>query len=155
MIGLAVEDSTLLRLVSLIYNARYRLLSAARRVGIVPPSILDQRQTEIDFINQNLPNFPNHPNHPDLPNLLNEIEIIRHYAPYIEQERKAAERAKLDEAICIPKWLDYDQCFSVRFESRQQLKKYRPETLAQASRIPGVNPADVAVLAIIIKRGHI
>ena len=80
---------------------------------------------------------------------------MRHYAPYIEQERKAAERAKLDEAICIPKWLNYDQCLSVRFESRQQLKKYRPETLAQAARIPGVNPADVAVLAIIIKRGHI
>ena len=139
-------------------NARYRLLSAARRVGIVHPSILDQRQTEIDFINQNLPNFPNLPNppkHPNLPNLLNEIEIIRHYAPYIEQERKAAEKAKLDEAICIPKWLDYDQCFSVRFESRQQLKKYNPENLAQAARIPGVNPADVAVLAIIIKRGHI
>ena len=135
-------------------NARYRLLDAARRVGIVPSSILDQRQAELDLINQtlsgsNLSNFSN------FPNLLNEIEIMRHYAPYIEQERKAAERAKLDEAICIPKWLDYDQCVSVRFESRQQLKKYRPETLAQAARIPGVNPADVAVLAIIIKRGHI
>ena len=80
---------------------------------------------------------------------------MRHYAPYIEQERKAAERAKLDEAIHIPRWLDYDQCVAVRFESRQQLKKYHPETLAQAARIPGVNPADVAVLAIIIKRGHI
>ena len=57
--------------------------------------------------------------------------------------------------MLIPKWLDYDQCTSVRFESRQQLKKYRPENLAQAARIPGVNPADVSVLAIIIKRGHI
>jgi len=80
---------------------------------------------------------------------------MRHYAPYIEQERKAAEKAKRDEAITIPKWLDYDQCAAVRFESREKLKKYRPITLAQASRIPGVNPADVAVLAIIIKRGHI
>ena len=136
-------------------NARYRLLTAARRIGIVPSVILDQRQAEIDFINQNLSNVSNVSNLSNLSNLLNEIEIMRHYAPYIEQERKAAERAKLDEAINIPKWLDYDQCVSVRFESRQQLKKYRPETLAQASRIPGVNPADVAVLAIIIKRGHI
>ena len=80
---------------------------------------------------------------------------MRHYAPYIEQERKAAERAKVDEQIHIPQWLDYDKCEAVRFESRQQLKKYCPETLAQAARIPGVNPADVAVLAIIIKRGHI
>ena len=42
----------------------------------------------------------------------------------------------------------------VEFESREKLKKYRPENLAQASRIPGVNPADIAVLAVIIKRGH-
>ena len=84
-----------------------------------------------------------------------EIEIMRHYAPYIEQEKKLAERAKEDEKISIPKWLDYDKCLAVRFESREKLKKYRPENLAQAARIPGVNPADVAVLAIIIKRGHV
>ena len=140
-------------------NARYRLLSAARRVGIVPSSILDQRQSELDYITSSIQDLSTSQSlnfaTSQLRNLSTEIEIMRHYAPYIEQERKAAERAKLDEAICIPKWLDYDQCASVRFESRQQLKKYRPETLAQAARIPGVNPADVAVLAIIIKRGHI
>ena len=135
-------------------NARYRLLDAARRVGIVQSSILDQRQSEIDYINLHLETKNAKLETQNL-RLETEISIMRHYAPYIEQERKAAERAKLDEAICIPKWLDYDQCVSVRFESRQQLKKYRPETLAQAARIPGVNPADVAVLAIIIKRGHI
>ena len=135
-------------------NARYRLLDAARRVGIVQSSILDQRQSEIDYINLHLETKNAKLETQNL-RLETEISIMRHYAPYIEQERKAAERAKLDEAICIPKWLDYDQCVSVRFESRQQLKKYRPETLAQAARIPGVNPADVAVLAIIIKRGHV
>ena len=135
-------------------NARYRLLDAAHRVGIVQSSILDQRQSEIDYINLHLETKNAKIETQNL-RLETEISIMRHYAPYIEQERKAAERAKLDEAICIPKWLDYDQCVSVRFESRQQLKKYRPETLAQAARIPGVNPADVAVLAIIIKRGHI
>ena len=82
-----------------------------------------------------------------------EVMIMRHYAPYIEQEEKAAERAKKDEAIKIPKWLNYDKCLAVRYESREKLKKFRPETLAQASRIPGVNPADVAVLAVLIKRG--
>ena len=83
----------------------------------------------------------------------NELKIMRHYAPYIEQERKAAEKAKIDEAIEIPKWLDYDKCVAVRYESREKLKKWRPETLAQASRISGVNPADIAILAVIIKRG--
>jgi tRNA uridine 5-carboxymethylaminomethyl modification enzyme len=62
---------------------------------------------------------------------------------------------KEDENIRIPKWLNYDKCLAVRYESREKLKKYNPETLAQAGRIPGVNPADIAVLAIIIKRGKI
>lgn len=141
-------------------NARYRLLEAAARAGIIPSQILEDRKREFEFINScvkdnldpkldsKLKNFSND----DL--LIKEISIMRHYHPYIEQEKKAAEKAKLDESICIPKWLDYDKCTAVRYESREKLKKYRPETLAQAGRIPGVNPADVAVLAIIIKRGH-
>lgn len=135
-------------------NARYRLLNAARRIGIIQKDILDQRQNEIDLINAQLATA-NTQFTTINPRLSEEISIMRHYAPYIEQERKAAEKAKLDEMIHIPHWLDYDKCKAVRFESRQQLKKYRPETLSQAARIPGVNPADVAVLAIIIKRGHI
>ena len=133
-------------------NARYRLLDAAKRVGIIKKEILDQRQSEIDYI-RGIRNQESGISL-DVAYLNQEIEIMRHYAPYIEQERKAAERAKLDEQIRIPLWLDYDKCEAVRFESRQQLKKYRPDNLAQAARIPGVNPADVAVLAIIIKRGH-
>ena len=82
------------------------------------------------------------------------MEIRRHYAPYVKQELAAAERAKRDESVRIPMWLDYDKCVALRFESREKLKKFRPETLAQASRIPGVNPADCAVLAVIIHRGH-
>ena len=87
--------------------------------------------------------------------LLEELEIRRHYAGYIRQEEIAAERAKRDEKVKIPHWLDYDRCTAVRYESREKLKRFRPETLAQAARISGVNPADIAVLAIIIKRGHV
>ena len=146
-------------------NARYRLLDATRRIGIVSPQILNQREKEKTYIASQVMSINGKTTGGKTkksldPNLFEnridiEIEIMRHYAPYIEQERKAAERAKLDENICIPRWLEYDKCTAVRFESRQQLKKYRPETLAQAARIPGVNPADVAVLAIIIKRGHL
>ena len=139
-------------------NARYRLINAARRVGIVPKEILDQREYEMQLIERHLAKSgtSNDDGYEALTeNLKNEIEIMRHYAPYIEQEKKAAERAKKDELIEIPRWLDYDKCTAVRYESREKLKKCRPETLAQASRIPGVNPADVAVLAVIIKRGHV
>lgn len=87
--------------------------------------------------------------------VLEQLWIRHHYSGYIRQESIAAERAKRDESIKIPRWLDFDACTAVRYESREKLKKHRPETLAQAKRIPGVNPADIAVLAIIIKRGHV
>lgn len=87
--------------------------------------------------------------------VIEQLWIRQHYAGYIRQEEICAARAKKDEMIHIPAWLDYDTCTAVRFESREKLKKYHPENLAQASRIPGVNPADIAALAIIIKRGHV
>ena len=139
-------------------NARYRLLSAARRIGIIPKEDLDRREKELEIIERlsKVKSLTENAEYDTLPKeLKEEIDIMRHYAPYIEQENKAAERAKKDESIEIPRWLDYDKCEAVRFESREKLKKYRPETLAQASRIPGVNPADIAVLAVIIKRGHV
>lgn len=128
-------------------NARYRLIDAARSAGIVAAQTLARREAEMELLTQSDPAQLSG-------TLKQEAEIMRHYAPYIEQERKAAERAKLDELIKIPRWLDYDRCQAVRFESREKLKKYRPENLAQAARIPGVNPADIALLAILIKRGH-
>ena len=141
-------------------NARYRLLCAARRIGIVSKYILDRREEEIKTLKRfsesksNLKTMSSE--FEDLPdNLKQEINIMRHYAPYIDQEEKAAERAKKDESIEIPRWLDFDKCTAIRYESREKLKKVRPDTLAQASRIPGVNPADIAVLAVIIKRGHV
>ena len=141
-------------------NARFRLLEAAKRVGIQSEDYLAAVKIVWDYLNEKS----------DEPRTLNygediekwfsedeikrEMEIMRQYAPYIEQERKAAEKAKIDEAIKIPKWLDYDKCTAVRFESREKLKRWKPETLAQAAKISGVNPADVAVLAVIIKRGR-
>lgn len=141
-------------------NARYRLLDAARQVGIVPKELLMRREEEIKilerFVNIKFDANEISSGFNELSaELKNEVYIMRHYAPYIEQEKKAAERAKKDESVKIPSWLDYDKCIAVRYESREKLNKYKPETLAQASRIPGVNPADIAVLAVIIKRGHI
>jgi tRNA uridine 5-carboxymethylaminomethyl modification enzyme len=77
------------------------------------------------------------------------------YQGYIAQEERAAVRAKDEEAVVIPDWLDYHAVTSLRFESREKLMRVRPENLGQASRIPGVNPADIAVLSLIIKRGHL
>jgi tRNA uridine 5-carboxymethylaminomethyl modification enzyme len=136
-------------------NARYRLLNAAKKVGIVDKTTIEKREYEIEIITKVLNKETEFNENVFNKQMIQELEIMRHYAPYIEQERKAAEKAKADECIKIPAWLDYDKLTAVRFESREKLKKYMPETLAQAVRIPGVNPSDVAVMAIIIKRGHI
>jgi len=140
-------------------NACYRLIDAAEYAGIKSSMEIAATRHEIYTINELLAGRScdefEQLSKDAKSRINNGIEIMRHYAPYIEQEKKAAERAKSDERIHIPKWLDYDRCEAVRFESREKLKKYRPETLAQAARIPGVNPADVSVLAVIIKRGHV
>lgn len=143
-------------------NARFRLLNAAKHAGIQPKEYIEVVEYATYIVNSQIIGHAGRETAPSSfsrwfseDDINREIEIMRHYAPYIEQERKAAERAKMDEAIRIPKWLDYDKCVAVRYESREKLKKYRPETLAQAARISGVNPADIAVLAVIIKRGKI
>lgn len=152
-------------------NARFRLLDQAERIGIVSREEIDNRKQVLSVLNNLLTNKLSTLNKSSLSELISESElpvsqwfskediekefnIMRQYAPYIEQEKKQAERAKADENVKIPTWLDYDQCPAVRYESREKLKRFKPETLAQAGRIPGVNPADLAVLAVIIKRGH-
>lgn len=141
-------------------NARYRLLPASDRINVLPAEIREQTRGWIEQIAsiEALPpkKYSIAAENPTLPSdLRSQLRIRHHYAGYIKQEEIAAERAKRDEKIKIPAWLDYDKCLAVRFESREKLKHYRPETLAQAARISGVNPADIAVLAIIIKRGKI
>lgn len=141
-------------------NAIYRLLKHARKVGIREESELDNFEREFEIISSALSNEGSMPDISSMSEkiqerIINEVNVMRHYAPYIEQENKAAERAKKDEQKKIPEWIDYDKCSAIRYESRQKLKKYKPETIAQASRIPGVNPADVFVLSVIIKRGHV
>ena len=149
-------------------NARYRLIQAARKAGIKNVNDIQDAENEWALIcylatgNQengdkviNFDQLSNRMTASQLERVNKEVEIMRHYAPYIRQEEVAAARAKNDESLHIPRWLQYDDCKALRFESREKLKRVRPETLAQASHIPGVNPADISLLAIIIKRGHV
>ena len=135
-------------------NARYRLMAAADRVGVLPKAIREETHHFYRLIEEHCGDKRS--NLEDLPEpVRNQIFILRQYEGYIRQEEIAAERARRDENTRIPSWLDYDKCLAVRYESREKLKYWRPETLAQASCIPGVNPADIAVLAVLIHRGHL
>ena len=79
-----------------------------------------------------------------------EVEVK--YAGYIEKERNQADKLHRLENVRIPEHFDYDKVVSLSFEGREKLKKIRPATLSQASRISGVSPADVSILLIYMGR---
>lgn len=79
-----------------------------------------------------------------------EIEIK--YKGYIERERKLAEKLTKLENLLIPEGFDFDKVSSLTIECRQKLKRYAPKTIAQASRISGVSPADISVLLVYFGR---
>ena len=79
-----------------------------------------------------------------------EVEVK--YAGYIEKERNNADKLNRLESVRIPDNFDYDKIVSLSFEGREKLKKIRPTTLSQASRISGVSPADVSILLIYMGR---
>ena len=76
------------------------------------------------------------------------VEIGVKYAGYIERERLVAEKIRRLEGIRIPEGFDFGSLGSLSIEARQKLMRIRPLTIAQASRIPGVSPADINVLLV-------
>lgn len=79
---------------------------------------------------------------------LEEAEIQIKYRGYIKKEKNNADKLTRLENIKIPANIDYHQLNSMTIEARQKLSKIRPETVAQASRISGISPADISVLLI-------
>ena len=83
---------------------------------------------------------------------LEEAEIQIKYESYIEKEDELADKLRRLENIKLPKDFDFHQLQSLSYESREKLNRYQPETLGQASRISGISPADINVLAIYLGR---
>ncbi len=80
------------------------------------------------------------------------VEIILKYAGYIDREKMIAEKLHRLENIQIKDKLDYENILSLSTEARQKLKKINPETIGQASRIPGISPSDVNILLVMMGR---
>ena len=91
-----------------------------------------------------------------LPNRKEEIteaaEIKMKYKGYIERERLVAEKMRRLESIKIRGHFHYSEMQQLSTEARQKLEKIDPETLAQASRIPGVSPSDINIMLVLMKR---
>lgn len=83
-----------------------------------------------------------------------QTEIELKYEGYITKARKEAEKMMAMDHVILPQNLDYDQVQHLSLEGRQKLKAIQPHTLGQASRISGVSPADIAMLAMVLEQRH-
>ncbi len=88
----------------------------------------------------------------DDPKVAEQLEIQAKYAGYIERQREEIDRQQRNEALVLGDEIDYDQVRGLSSEVREKLKRNRPATLGQASRMPGITPAAISLLLIHIKR---
>ena len=84
--------------------------------------------------------------------IIEAAEILIKYGGYIDREKEQAEKARRLEYVKLPHHLDYNTLLSLSTEARQKLSRIRPATIGQASRIPGVSPADINILLVLLKR---
>ena len=110
---------------------------------------LEQLLKRNDFSHEDLPQ----PDKGIAPEVAEQVEISVKYAGYIERQESDVEQFQKMESRAIPEWLDYDQIPGLKNESRQKLKEIKPATIGLASRISGINPTDVSLLMVWIKRG--
>lgn len=85
--------------------------------------------------------------------IVKQVEIEIKYEGYIKKAFKEAEKLISNELRKIPADIDYNNIPNIALEAREKLKEIRPLTIGQASRISGVNPADIAILSVYIKGG--
>jgi tRNA uridine 5-carboxymethylaminomethyl modification enzyme len=156
-------------------NARYRMLDHARRLGIAGLDSIEQterfrrladdesrrlesvrvggdslatllrrrgcRYRTLPGADQSLPD-----------EVVEQVEVEARYGGYIEREQRQIEQARKHTERAIPADLDYWQITALRHEAREKLSRIRPKTLAQAARIPGISPADIGILSVMMRK---
>ena len=83
-----------------------------------------------------------------------QVEIYLKYEGYIKKAYKEAEKLLKLEKKKIPSDIDYDKIKNIASEARQKLKEVKPTTIAQAIRISGVNPSDISILSVYLKKEY-
>jgi tRNA uridine 5-carboxymethylaminomethyl modification enzyme len=110
------------------------------------------RRPELDYPSL----LPFDPGRPELPAAVwQQAEISIKYSGYIKRQLRQAEEFKRMEERRLPEDIDYMEIHGIRIEARQKLNKIKPRSIGQASRISGVNPADIAALMIYLERNRL
>ena len=159
-------------------NAPYRLREKAEVLGIIDPSEVKRRSLLMDSAEQEIKRLERvfvdgkscaqllrqpGATYGDLPHeeqqltdieTIYQVEIEVRYAGYIKRENERIKTAKRQESWTIPSAFKYEEVQGLRTEAREKLIKIQPETLGQAGRISGVNPSDIAILTIHIKKSE-
>jgi tRNA uridine 5-carboxymethylaminomethyl modification enzyme len=112
-----------------------------------PQVTLDNISTQIPVFRELLNNIPQ-----DAEETIEAAEIEMKYHGYISRERDLADKMQRLESIKIQGRFNYEELTQLSTEARQKLTAINPETLAQASRIPGVSPSDISVLLVLLGR---
>lgn len=114
-------------------------------------SLIERPQVKIKDLWENIPGLADEMVKMEIRSedeVVESAEICIKYQGYIEREKQIAEKIKRLEKITIADSIDYDSLMSISTEARQKLKKIKPVTIGQASRISGVSPSDISVLLV-------
>lgn len=156
-------------------NAAYRMLPHARALDISPSPTLGQIEEEARIIDQEIKRLGcSHvdgasqaqllrrpemtydqlpePNPGLAEHLAEEIAVRIKYDGYIRREQDRIARSARYEHLAIPDRFDYKSIKALRFEAAEKLDRIRPETIGQAARISGVNPADISILEVWLRK---
>ena len=159
-------------------NADMRLSELGNEIGLLPRNLYDQFKTKRDQIHQEIErlnktrqgtdtlaqllrrpevSYQTLPNRNEslAPEVTEAVEIEIKYEGYIARQIADVEKSKSLESKNIPESFDYSSVMGLSAEARQKLIKIRPLSLGQASRISGVSPADVSLIAIWLKRKNL
>lgn len=139
---------------SLINDALEKLGTARLNQGCKLIDLINRPQVTIRNIAPYIPSFQSMLDgiYDRQEEIIEAAEVLIKYQGYIDRERMIADKIHRLEAIRIKGKFDYDSLQSLSTEARQKLIKIDPETLAQASRIPGISPSDINVLLVLLGR---
>ena len=139
---------------ALINDALEHLGTARLTHGCKLIDLINRPQITIESIAEHIPSFKEMLNNitDRKEEIIEAAEVLIKYQGYIDRERMIADKIHRLEAIRIKGKFDYNSLNSLSTEARQKLIKIDPETLAQASRIPGVSPSDINVLLVLLGR---